>query len=50
VSRSGSRILDPVLERGGAAFPKESGSASFDAKYLDGVDLSFMNSVAGSYL
>jgi hypothetical protein len=52
MSRSGSRILDPVVKRGGADFPKESGSASFGAKValsLNGVNPSFMNSVAGSY-
>jgi hypothetical protein len=53
MSPSRSRILDPVFKGGGAASPKESGSASFGAKVapsLNGVDLSFINSVAGSYL
>ncbi len=48
--RSGSRILDPGVE---PLFQEERGSDSFGAKVapsLNGVDPSFMNSVAGSYL
>ncbi len=46
MSRSGSRILDPVIKG-------ESGFSSFGAKVapsLNGADPSFMNLVAGSYL
>jgi hypothetical protein len=53
MSQSGSRITDPVLKGVGPLFQEESGSASFGAKVapsLNGVDPSFMNSVAGSYL
>jgi hypothetical protein len=43
MSRSGSRILDPVFSGVGAASPKEKQIASFGAKVvpsLNGVDLS----------
>jgi hypothetical protein len=54
MSQSGSKILDPVFKRGvELLLQKESGSASFGTKVassLNGVDLSFINSVAGSYL
>jgi hypothetical protein len=53
MSQSGTRILDPVQKWVELLFPEESRLASFGAKVvpsLNGVDLSFMNSVAGSYL
>jgi hypothetical protein len=53
MSRSGSGKPDPVLERVDLFFHQKGGSASFGAKVapsLNGVDLSFVNSVAGSYL
>ncbi len=51
--QSGSRIPDLVLKGVEPHFQDESRSASFGAKVapsLNGVDRSFMNSVAGSYL
>ncbi len=53
MSWSGSRILDPVIKGVEPTFQRESGSDSFAAKVvlsLNGVDPSFMNSVAVSYL
>ncbi len=51
MSQSGSRILDPVLKGAEPLFQKEIGSASFGVvPSLNGVDPSFMNSVARSYL
>jgi hypothetical protein len=53
MSQSGSRILDPVIKGVEPTFQRESGSDSFDAKValsLNEGDLSFRNSVAGSYL
>ncbi len=49
VSRSGSRIPDPVYKGVEPLFPEESKLASFGEKVapsLNRVDLSFMNSVA----
>jgi hypothetical protein len=51
MSRYGSGLLDLVLEGVEPLLQKETGSASFGAKVvppLNGVDLSFMNSVTGS--
>ncbi len=53
MSQSRSRILDPVLKGVELLFQEESGSATFGAKVatsLNGMDPSFMTSVAGSYL
>jgi hypothetical protein len=54
MSGSRSRNFDPVFRGGGELLlQKERGSASFGAKVvpsLNGVDLSFENSVAESYL
>ncbi len=53
MSQSRSRILDPVIKGVESTFQRESGSASLGTKVkpsLNGVDLSFMNSFAGSYL
>ncbi len=53
MSPSRSRILDPIEKGVESLFQEESGSASFGAKValsLNGVDPSFMNSVARSYL
>ncbi len=53
MSQSGSRILDPVIKGVELTFQRESGLASFGAKVvpsLNGVDPSFTNLVAGSYL
>jgi hypothetical protein len=53
MSRSRSRIPDPVLRGAELLFQEESRSASVGDKVapsLNGVDPSFMNSVAGSYL
>ncbi len=53
MNQSGSRKPDPVYKGVETLFQEESGSDSFGAKVvpsLNGVNPSFMNSVAGSYL
>jgi len=50
MSQSGSRKLDPEFKMDGAASPKGKQIGTKVAPSLNGVDLSFMNSIAGSYL
>jgi hypothetical protein len=53
MSQSGSGRPHPVLEGVELLFHQKGGSASFGTKVapsLNGGDLSFVNSVAGSYL
>jgi hypothetical protein len=53
MSQSGSGKLDPVLEGVELLLHQKGGLSSFGAKVvpsLNGVDLSFVDSVAGSYL
>jgi hypothetical protein len=53
MSQSRSRILDPVIKGWRQLSKRESESVSFGgnvAPSLNGVDPSFVNSVAGSYL